>query len=159
MEYIINSKKHGEFKCLIDEDDFERFKHYRIGISFDGFCFVPRISIKGKCFFLHRVIMDCPKGLVVDHINHNTLDNRKENLRICTYTQNKMNSQKHNFNTSSKYKGVYRQKNCIRFNAMITVNKKHIYLGGFENEIDAAIAYNNAALIHFGEFAFINKFI
>lgn len=99
--------------------------------------------------------MDAQPGVIVDHANHNTLDNRRSNLRICTYQENNMNAQKRQ-NTSSQYKGVrWNQKNR-RWYAGIKFNKKDIHLGTFKDEIEAARAYNASALMLFGPFAVLN---
>ena len=90
----------------------------------------------------------------LDHINHNRLDNRIENLRECSHLQNLMNVPKRARNKSG-YKGVsWHQNNC--WVAHITLYKKNIYLGSFVNIIDAAKAYDVAATKHFGEFAYRN---
>lgn len=106
--------------------------------------------------YLHRFIVDAPKGLQVDHINHNIYDNRKANLRVCTNTENARNCRK---KTPSKtgYKGVYSQ-HGHRPHAMIRVNSKLIYLGKFNTPLEAAQAYNAAAIKHFGKFACLNEF-
>lgn len=112
--------------------------------------------VKGKRKFIriHNLIMNCK---YIDHINGNGLDNRRDNLRVCTPTTNGQN--KRSRGGESKYKGVFRNKqvktkitwmSCIRF------NKKHIHLGSFNSEIEAAIAYDNAAIKYFGEFAKLN---
>ncbi len=103
---------------------------------------------------MHRLIMNPPKGMEVDHINGNRLDNRRENLRIVTSQQNKMNSgtRKH----SSIYKGVSWNKNSKSWRANMTFNKKHISLGQYINEYHAALAYDLWALDLFKEFAKTN---
>lgn len=107
-------------------------------------------------FFIHQLIMNFPqRGFEVDHINRNGLDNRIQNLRICTPSQNKMNM-KPPVNKSSIYKGVVRRIKNKTFESCIFVNGRSIYLGRFKSEVDAAIAYNNAALKYFGEFAWLN---
>lgn len=109
----------------------------------------------------HRFIMGVVSGskLCVDHINHNTLDNRKCNLRIATMSQNQANQParkaKVNSIRTSKYKGVTKIKDD-RYAAQIFYNRTAHYLGLFDNEIDAAKAYNKAALSVHGEFAYLN---
>jgi len=101
------------------------------------------------------MVLKASKGQFVDHINGNILDNRKQNLRFCTLSQNGMNRKKAT-NTSSRFKGVHfwTLGNC--FKATITINRKNIHLGNFKTEIEAAIAYNSAAIELYGEFARIN---
>jgi hypothetical protein len=89
----------------------------------------------------------------VDHINGNGLDNRDENLRLATNSQNQMNSRKRS-GTSSRYKGVSLQRK--RWRAQIKLDGKLIYLGMFDTEEQAAMAYDYAAIELFGEFSRIN---
>lgn len=96
--------------------------------------------------------------LQIDHIDGNPLNNQKSNLRICTNTENNKNHRvdaRDSTLSNSKYKGV-RLHDCGKWVALITVNNKTIYLGLFTKEVDAAISYNNAAIMHFGEFACLN---
>jgi len=105
---------------------------------------------------IHRVIMDAPKGMVVDHINGNTLDNRKENLRICTRSQNQQNQFSRSRGETSKYKGVCWCRTWKKWKVKISHNYKIQNLGSFDNEIEAAITYNEAAKRLHGEFANLN---
>lgn len=111
-----------------------------------------RTYINGKATFLHRLVMDAPKGLFVDHINHDKLDNRKSNLRLCTNTENIRNRRLTDKNTSG-YKGVHFCKRNQNWTAKIQ-NK---WLGVFDDPVEAAKAYNRAAIKNYGEFALINK--
>jgi hypothetical protein len=108
--------------------------------------------------FIHKLIMNCPKGMVVDHINGDTLDNRKSNLRICTKLQNQYNQKKHKGNRHSKYKGVTFRKNLKAkpWEAFIYKDYKSKRLGYFETELKAAEAYNKAAKEAYGEFSRLN---
>jgi len=92
---------------------------------------------------------------LVDHINRNKLDCRRENLRIASKSQNAVNKTKDRRNATSIYKGVSKARN--KWKASITVNGKTIYLGTFDKEADAAYTYNQAALEHFGEYAVLNE--
>lgn len=104
---------------------------------------------------MHRFIMGYPKGNI-DHINGNKLDNRKCNLRICTQSQNMMNSLKRKTNKSG-YKGVCWNKKYSKWEATLTVKYKHKFLGYFDDKIMAAKAYNKKAKDAFGKFAKLNK--
>jgi hypothetical protein len=104
---------------------------------------------------MHRQVTNAPKGLVVDHINHNGLDNRRANLRLCTKQQNNCNSRSFRHKTSN-YKGVFKEKGSKKFRAYIRFNKKPVHIGMFELEIDAAKAYDKKAKELFGEFAYLN---
>lgn len=117
---------------------------------------------KYKSILMHRMIMDAPSEMQVDHINHNGLDNRKVNLRLCTNAQNCMN--KRDFLRRPKnLKGVChfsvnRRGRIYKYwRAQIGVAGKGIYLGCFNKADDAIKAYNNAAQKYFGEFAKLNE--
>jgi len=111
-------------------------------------------KLRTKTVRLHQLLLQPPKGFFVDHKNGNGLDNRRSNLRLATNSQNGANRRKLSPKTSA-YKGVHRRENG-KWRASIRVNKRLLHLGTFENEIDAAAAYNKAALLHFGEFAWLN---
>lgn len=103
---------------------------------------------------MHRVIMDPCKDLI-DHIDGNGLNNCRNNLRHCNKSQNGMNAHSRRGGTS-KYKGVCLHKKSGRWRSTIVKNQKQYSLGMYDNEEDAARAYNKAALEMFGEFANIN---
>ena len=142
---------------LIDLDDVDKIKNNNWYIHKAGMV-MSRIS-SDKHVKLHRYIMDFPTGKDIDHINHDKLDNRKSNLRICSHKQNARNTKKMIKETSSIYKGVSFRSNYNNWRSFIKTNEKQIHLGIFENEIDAAIAYNNKALELFGEYANLNIII
>jgi hypothetical protein len=156
----IESKTHGLKHYFIDGDDFDKIKTYNWHITSTGYIQTNIKNNKSKSGFssvgIHRIILDCPDAMLVDHINHNPLDNRKENLRICTNTENCRNSKKPKNGKLSKYKGVSMTYGKYWF-AQIGINGKRKRLGTFENEIDAAKAYNEAALKYHGEFALLNE--
>lgn len=126
----------------------------------DGICYAHRRGLAGK-EYLHRVVLErvLERGLVngerPDHQNRCGLDNRRENLRLATFTENNRNSKvrKH---SQAGYKGV--QENCgVSWGARIRVDGQIVKLGYFSTPEDAAIAYNHAAAKHFGEFAVFNQ--
>lgn len=104
---------------------------------------------------MHRLIMGYPKGNI-DHINGNKLDNRKSNLRFCNQSQNTANASKRTTNKSG-YKGVCWNKKYSKWEAYITVNYKHLFLGYFDDKIEAAKAYNKKSNKEFGVFSKPNK--
>ena len=108
---------------------------------------------KGTLIYLHQEVIEVPKGMVIDHINHDGMDNRCANLRPATYSQNLCHRKKRSGVTQSKYKGIYWIKNSRKWQALITFEKKKICLGYFRSEIDAARAYDRAAKMYHGEFA------
>lgn len=108
---------------------------------------------------MHRLILGCPKDMQIDHINGDGLDNRRENLRLCNNSQNHQN--RRCVLSDSGYKGVYWRKygKHGKYNARIHYNEKSVWLGSFDSPIDAAVAYDMAALKYFGEFACTNKML
>lgn len=112
----------------------------------------PRARSGRDCLFMHRLIA-CPgPGQVVDHANGDTLDNRRANLRVCSYSQNSANSRRPTHNKSG-IKGVGWMKSERKWRARIQVEGKDMHLGFFETKEEAAWAYFDAAKRHFGEFA------
>lgn len=100
----------------------------------------------------HRHFGDC---IVVDHIDHNGLNNQKKNLRVCTFAENCRNL--HNIrHKTSKYKGVHWRKRSKKWAAAIRCNNKTYHLGYFHDEIQAAKAYDRAAKKYHGNFASLN---
>jgi hypothetical protein len=108
---------------------------------------------------MHREVINPPAHLDVDHINHNGLDNRKANLRPVTQAQNCLNRPYKIYKkkiSSSKYKGVTWHKRMKKWTAQICYQGKHKSLGYFDDETDAAKAYDDAAKKHHKEFAVLN---
>lgn len=122
-----------------------------------GYAYARRVRTslltKTQYVYMHRLIMNAKPGEQVDHINRNRLDNRKSNLRLCTHQEN-------NYNRSLKgkcgYRGVRWRKDRDKWEARISVNGRTKHLGYYTCSLDAAKAYNNAALDLRGEFAVLN---
>lgn len=149
-EIVLYNKDCEEIaRALIDLDDIDKCKDIKWGLSTNGYVKNKKI---GK---LHRFIMNPPADMVVDHINHDKLDNRKSNLRICTIQENTWNSKKQITNTTG-YKGVTRTHDNKYF-ASIKINKEWHYLGRYETAEEASKAYNKAAKELQGEFAYIEN--
>lgn len=162
MYKIALSGKKGEgLYTIVDKEDFEKYGHLKWGLVHGGYAATGVWNRETKTMNrvrMNRLIMNCPAGLEVDHINLNKLDNRKENLRICTKLENNRNRPKRK-DSQSKYKGAFFQKKNKNFKSRISINGKSLYLGTFKTEEEAAMAYNEAAYIYFGEFANLNKVI
>ena len=145
----------GKF-AIVDDDDYEKINKFKWSYKETGYAIRTEYSPLGKKkIAMHRFIMKAPKGLQCDHINGNRLDNRKENLRICTSQQNNWNRGKRK-NLSSIYRGVHFHKKSNKWTAVIRKGSNVNYLGLFINETDAAIAYNKKAVVLFGEYARLN---
>jgi hypothetical protein len=106
---------------------------------------------------IHRLIMNPSGKQMVDHIDGNRLDNRKKNLRICYSHENSWNRATYTFEKTSKYKGVCLNQTRKKWVAGITCKGVHYHLGYFDNEEDAARAYNGKAIELQGAFAMLNK--
>lgn len=145
---------------LIDREDAERVlaMSWQVVEAKGQFrCF--HMSKRGGAFYrikLHRFIMQAPDGVLVDHINGNQLDNRRCNLRFASDQQNQRNRRVSRTNKSG-FKGVAPTSSAKNpWQANIYVSRKQIYLGNFATPEAAALAYDEAARAHFGEFAAVN---
>jgi hypothetical protein len=148
--------------AIVDPDDYERLSKYKWSASEHGKTWyaVRREYLKETrtklTIYMHREVIEIPQGMVVDHINRNGVDNRKRNLRAATYSQNNFNKGKRNVKCRSKYTGVSWQKPLEKWRASITFSGKWMHLGYFEQEVEAAKAYDEAARKYHGTFAALN---
>ena len=110
--------------------------------------------MNGTTVSLHRFLMDAPQGMVVDHIDGNTLDDRRRNLRVCTQQQNRYNTRPQR--KSSHFKGVCWDKAKRRWMVYVRHEGKSIFVGRFCSEVEAARAYDRKAYECFGEYAYLN---
>ena len=131
MKYIVNSPKHGKQTVILDDED-ARFCSKGLYVHKIGHFLYVRI--RPNKLALHREIMRNPVGKVIDHINRNTLDNRKENLRIVTIQENLRNQKRPNNKTGHTGVAIYQKG---KFTAQIKVNYKKIHLGVFNTIEDA----------------------
>jgi hypothetical protein len=148
--------------AIVDLDDYDRLSAYKWHVGGRPGAWYARRS--GRCpktrrtivILMHRQIMNPPNDLLIDHINFNGLDNRRRNLRIATHSQNTCHRRKLPNSSQSKYKGLYRTNKDKPWAATIGYNRKQIYLGHFEDEKQAARAYDKAAREYHKEFAVLN---
>jgi hypothetical protein len=139
--------------AIVDDQDYDYLNQWKWTFN-QGYA-RRKLVVGEKAYSipLHKAITLCPDGYLVDHVNGDTLDNRKINLRICNKGQNNYNRRQGALNNKSGYKGVYLDKKSNKWQAQIRYNYKTRYLGLYENIKDAARAYNEAAAKYFGEFA------
>ena len=148
--------------ALVDDADYDWLNQYKwCAVNMKGNFYAvrmsPRRNGKQNKILMHRQILGLEEGdkRQGDHINHNTLDNRRDNIRICTQQENHMN-RKSRPNTSSRFKGVSWCSRTKKWMAQIRINRKQIFLGRFRFEELAALSYDFAALKYFREFANFN---
>ena len=145
--------------ALVDDFDFEAlsvFNWYAHHRHKTWYAVRHDCSNHSKTIRMHRQIMHPPDHLVIDHINHDGLDNRRANLRIVTSRQNLLNCKRRPRGQSSRYRGVRLHESGL-WQARITLEpNRQTFLGYFQDEKDAAAAYNRAAIEYRGEFAQLN---
>tara|TARA_R110000787_G_scaffold5224_1_gene19174 strand:+ start:191 stop:673 length:483 start_codon:yes stop_codon:yes gene_type:complete len=136
---------------LVSPDDYEDFVDgYRFCLD-SGYVKYSGTKDGLKRKLLHRIIMGEPEDLVIDHINRDPLDNRRENLRIVSRQENQMNLSMRKTNKSG-VSGVHWNKSANKWRAAIKYKNKHINLGYFEKLEDAGKARKDAEMKYFGEF-------
>jgi hypothetical protein len=147
----------GKF-ALVDDDDFEWLNQWKWRLDLKSGYVVRNIRVEKKIprIYMHRLILNPPKGLYTDHINHNKLDNRRDNLRVCTTSQNGANRLKQTKKSLSRFKGVTWHKRDSVWQSTIKHKGKNIFIGYFNDEITAAKKYNVVAKKIFGEYAYLN---
>lgn len=140
----------------MSDDDYNEISQYKWYVTQGGYAWRDwNENGKKKSIGMHRQIMKPPKDLVVDHINGDKLDNRKENLRVCTQRENSLNKIIGKDNTSG-YKGVSYAKRDNKWQVHIKKDGKSYYCGAFDGVEEAARAYDYYADKHYGEFARLN---
>ncbi|GAA5503017.1 hypothetical protein Dxin01_02766 [Deinococcus xinjiangensis] len=139
--------------AIVDSGDYEWLSQYYWHVVARNYV---RTNIDGRGVLMHRLVLGAPKGSVVDHINHNPLDNRRSNLRLCTQRENMKNAlPRSKGKETSRYKGV--QRVCEgKYSAVINHDGKRYNLGRYADEVAAARAYDAAARYFSPEFALTN---
>jgi hypothetical protein len=141
--------------AIVDDEDYEILKNikWHAQVSKNN-TWYAKSRIDRKVVAMHRFICKPSGEYQIDHINGDGLDNRKSNLRACLNSQNTLNRKMSSKNTSG-FKGVHKSRD--RFRACIRANGKRFHLGYYKSPELAAVAYDDAAVIHCGEFAKTNK--
>lgn len=156
MKYI--KLYHGEL-VKVDNDDFDKLNQYKWHLCAYGYAerskYFPE-SQKSIQVKMHREIMGFPKDLEVDHINQDRLDNRKENLRLVTKSQNGMNRGPTKKNKSG-YKGIHWDEINKKWSVHVNANKKMVFFGRYKSLKEAIIACNKARSVYHGEYATVVK--
>jgi hypothetical protein len=146
------------YSALVDDEDYDRIASFKWYVSLQKTSTYANRdtceSGKRTTVSMHRFIMQPPKGMRVDHINGDGLDNRKANIRVCTPGENLCNQRR--IRGLSAFKGVSYWTHGLRWRAQICVDGRRIFLGSFPDEPSAATAYDAAALFYHGEFACTN---
>ena len=148
----------GKF-ALIDDEDYERVNQYKWCINSNGYAVTSYRDSNGKwkAMKMHRFILNLNKGdSLVDHRDTIRINNQKYNLRIASFVEN-LRNQKINKNNKSGFKGVRLHKPSSLYIAQIGIKEKKKHIGYFKCPVEAAKAYNEAAIKYFGEFAQLNE--
>lgn len=149
---------------LIDDEDWEKVRVYKWVINAPTkanrkYYAQHDFYVEGvhHVILMHRLIMGCVKGdgVYIDHIDGNTLNNHKSNLRFSSIAENTRNQQKHR-DSMNPYKGIKYDKRDKLWVARIQYNKKRIYVGYSKDPVEAAKAYDRKAIELHGEFAYTN---
>jgi len=139
--------------CVVDAEDFDVLSKYRwILKEGHGRPYVVRSAGAHNLILMHRQLLDAPKGLEVDHIDGDTLNNRRGNLRLCTRAQNMRNRTALHINNTTGYRGVTFSARKNAYIARIKVDGKFIHLGSRHTALTAGLLYDAAARQLFGEF-------
>jgi hypothetical protein len=139
---------------LLSPEDIDRVAaHHWHGVPARNTVYARYQDSSKKVTLMHRLILDAGPGQIVDHINGDGLDNRRENLRLVTAAQNNHNRRPQG---ALPFKGVYKAKGRTRYRASMTIGDRRLNLGSYSTAEEAARAYDAAAVSAFGEFAWLN---
>ena len=152
--YEINSKKYGKVEVLLDDEDYDKVikEPYSLSVTYDKtihnfYIAFTRKPKNSNSRLLHRYLLNPPRGLTVDHINRNPLDNRRSNLRVCTQF---INNQNQSHNSSGKVGVCYCKRDNV-YKAYIRYKGKQIHLGDYKTFNEARDARLKAEMKYFGE--------
>lgn len=145
----------GDAVALVDDADYEAMSKFRWRLNEQGHHQYAVAHIDGKTVSMHRLIMNTPEGMETDHVNGCGIDNRRCNLRTCTTQQNQYNRPRKR-KGNCPFKGVYYREDEGHYVAHISIDGKLEYLGYFDDPVQAAMAHDEMAIKHHGEFARLN---
>lgn len=146
-------------KAIIDDQDYEKVSEYNWYVQENktGIIYAKANDRKnGTTLFMHRLILNIPKGTIIDHVDGDGCNNTRTNLRVCTKQQNAFHSKKMR-GCYSKFKGVSIDSNGKCWRSFIKVDGKYKHLGNFKTELEAAQEYNKAAKKYHGDYAWLNN--
>lgn len=155
----------NQMTALVDDDMYEILSKYKWHLNHNGYvrCNDNMMSRKMKTRRLHRIIHilknslnTLSQSIEIDHIDNNPLNNLTSNLRVSSRVDNSRN-RRNNVGSLVEYKGVTYDKYRNKYLANITIDSKKIYIGSFDCKKEAAMEYNKMALLHFGQFAYLNE--
>lgn len=140
--------------ALVDDDDYTSLSIFKWHYQTRGYA-ARSFGSRGNQVFLwiHRIVVNAPPGMQVDHVDGNRLNNQKSNLRVCTGLENRLHVRNCRRGKTSRFKGVHWNSHLSKWTAQITAFQTNRYLGVFFYEEDAARAYDVAAILAFGVFA------
>lgn len=133
---LYNRQKEVIGTVVFDDEDKELVMKYPWSMTKAGYAYSPRSKKDNGCWYMHRLIMDAPEGFVVNHINHNKLDNRKENLEIVSH--------KVNIRKMKKQSGIAWDKTRNKWRVHITTDYKTRFVGRFNTYEEALNARKQA---------------
>lgn len=138
--------------AIVNDDDFLFLSSFKWHANYSRGSFYAMARIGGKDVMMHRLIMEAQSHQMVDHRNGDPLDNRRENLRFCSMSQNQANS-KVRLDSSTGFKGVNFRKDSGKFRVRLQFKNNRLNIGAFDSLGAAKLAYAEAAKKYFGEFA------
>lgn len=141
----------GGLFAVVDAEDYAWLRQWKWHVGSGGYAVRKG---DGRHIFMHREILQTPEGMHTDHIDRNKTNNVRANLRVATRSQNAANSNR--TDRQSEYKGVSWHRRAGRWAATVNTNGKQVYIGLFDDPVDAARAYDAKAHELFGEFAYLN---
>jgi hypothetical protein len=154
----ISTPKYPNTFTIVDDEDYDKtvkLHWYATRCAKSIYAQSTSLWKTYKHLTMHRFIMNAQKGQEVDHVNHNTLDNRRCNLRLCSHIQNMQNMKPYE-KAASEYKGVTWDKERKKWRAKLCIGRKQVFSFRYNSEIDAAKAFDRKAKELYGEFAYQN---